>query len=267
MTNPNPVLPILPSTTTEQALQCKVCLITGASRTLGATIARAMAANGAHIAVNYHQAAAAADALCAELTATGVKAIAIQADVTDPVQVEQLIATTETHLGEIDILVNNVGPYVDTPFLDLPLADFDRILAGNVRATFLLTQAVGRLMKARGKGNIINIAATDIFHRSHSIYGLAKQGVVHLTEAMALELAPEVRLNALAPDLIADNEEMSAEFTARSIGGTPMGRLVTRAEVAQMVCLLCTPAFAMMTGQTLVLDGGRAIPRIAFGPA
>lgn len=267
MTNPNAPFPTLPSAATAEALRGKVCLITGASRTLGATIARALAANGAQVAVNYHQSAADADALCAELTTTGVKAIAIQADVTDPTQVERLITATETPLGAIDILVNNIGPYVDTPFLDLSLADFDRILAGNVRATFLLTQTVGRLMKGRGSGNIINIAATDIFHRSHSIYGLAKQGVVHLTEAMALELAPEVRLNALAPDLIADNEEMSAEFTARSIGGTPMQRLVTRAEVAQMVCLLCTPAFAMMTGQTLVLDGGRAIPRIAFGPA
>lgn len=267
MTNPNPTLPNLPSAATEGALRGKVCLITGASRTLGATIARAMATNGAQVAINYHHSAAAADALCSELTAMGVKSVAIGADVTEPAQVEQLIAATEQQLGAIDMLVNNVGPYVDTPFLDLPLVDFDRILAGNVRATFLLTQAVGRLMKAQGNGNIINIAATDVFHRSHSIYGLAKQGVVHLTEAMALELAPEVRLNAIAPDLIADNEEMPPDFTARSIGGTPMQRLVTRAEVAQLVCLLCTPAFAMMTGQTLVLDGGRAIPRIAFGPS
>ncbi|MFZ4659428.1 MAG: SDR family NAD(P)-dependent oxidoreductase [Caldilineaceae bacterium] len=266
MTNPNPTLPNFPSAATEHALRGKVCLITGASRTLGATIVRAMAVNGAHVAINYHQSATAADALCAELSAMGVKSVAIGADVTEPAQVEQLLTATEQQLGPIDMLVNNVGPYVDTPFLDLPLADFDRILAGNVRATFLLTQAVGRLMKGRGNGNIINIAATDVFHRSHSIYGLAKQGVVHLTEAMALELAPEVRLNAIAPDLIADNEEMTADFTARSIGGTPMQRLVTRAEVAQLVCLLCTPAFAMMTGQTLVLDGGRAIPRIAFGP-
>ena len=266
MTKTNLVLPNLPSAATEEALRGKVCLITGASRTLGATIARAMAANGAQVAINYHQSATAADALCAELSAMGVKSVAIGADVTDPAQVEQLLTATEQQLGPIDMLVNNVGPYVDTPFLDLPLADFDRILAGNVRATFLLTQAVGRLMKGRGNGNIINIAATDVFHRSHSIYGLAKQGVVHLTEAMALELAPEVRLNAIAPDLIADNEEMTADFTARSIGGTPMQRLVTRAEVAQLVCLLCTPAFAMMTGQTLVLDGGRVIPRIAFGP-
>ena len=174
----------------DQAIRGKVCLITGASRTLGATIARRMAHYGAQVAINYHQSQHAAETLCAELTELGAKAVAIGADVTDPDQVAQLIATTEADLGAIDLLVNNVGPYVDTPFLALSLTDFDRILAGNVRATFLLTQGVGRLMKARGKGQIINIAATDICHRSHSIYGLAKQAVVHLTEAMALELAP-----------------------------------------------------------------------------
>lgn len=247
------------------ALHGKVCLVTGASRTLGATIARTLAVCGAQVAINYYQSHAAAESLCAELTQLGSKVVAVQADVTDPDQVAALVAATEAHLGAIEILVNNVGPYVDTPFLELPLADFDRILAGNLRATFLLTQAVGRRMKERGNGQIINIAATDIFHRSHSIYGLAKQGVIHLTEAMALELAPQVRLNALAPDLIADNEEMTPEFVARSISATPLGRLVTRAEVAQMVCLLCTPAFALMTGQTLVLDGGRTIPRIVLG--
>lgn len=253
------------STSIQDALRGKVCLVTGASRTLGATIARTLATYGAQVVINYHQSQAAAEALCAELTELGGKAVAIGADVTEPAQVAALIRATEAQLGAIDILVNNVGPYVDTPFLELPLAAFDRILAGNLRATFLLTQAVGRLMKARGSGAIINIAATDVFHRSHSIYGLAKQGVVHLTEAMALELAPEVRLNALAPDLLADNEEMAPDFVVRAIAATPMRRLVTRAEVAQMVCLLCTPAFAMMTGQTLVLDGGRTIPRIALG--
>ncbi|MCB0052877.1 MAG: SDR family oxidoreductase, partial [Caldilinea sp.] len=79
---------------------------------------------------------------------------------------------------------------VDTPFLDLPLADFDEIMAGNVRATFLLSQAVGRAMRERGSGRIINIAATDYRHRSHAVYGLAKSGVIYLTEALALELAP-----------------------------------------------------------------------------
>jgi NAD(P)-dependent dehydrogenase (short-subunit alcohol dehydrogenase family) len=254
------------SSVIRDAVQGKVCLVTGGSRTLGAVIVRTLATYGAKVAVNYHQSQATAQSLCTDLRAQGAQAVAIGADVTDPAQVDALISATQAQLGAVDVLVNNVGPYVDTPFLELSLADFDRILAGNLRATFLLTQSIGRAMKERGSGIIINIAATDIFHRSHSIYGLAKEAVVHLTEAMALELAPQVRLNALAPDLIADNEEMSQDFAARAIAATPMQRLVTRAEVAHMVCLLCTPAFAMMTGQTLVLDGGRTIPRIAQGP-
>ena len=243
----------------------KVCLITGASRTLGAEIARCMATYGVQLAINYHRSRDAALTLCEELTTLGAKALPIQADVNQPENVERLVIETSEQLGPIDILVNNVGPYLDTPFLELALADFDHILAGTIRTTFLLSQAVGRRMKEQGHGHIINIAATDIFHRSHSIYGLAKSGVVYLTEAMALELAPEVHLNAVAPDLIADNEEMSPEFVQQSIAGTPLGRLVTRTEIAEMVCLLCTPAFASLTGQTIVMDGGRTIPRIAMG--
>lgn len=249
------------------AISGKICLITGGSRTLGAAIARHMASYGAHVAINYHQSHDAAQLLCAELRALGVQAHAFQADVSQPDQVARLVSQVWGHFGAIDILVNNVGPYVDTPFMELTLDDFDRILGGNLRSTFMMAQAAGRLMQARGSGQIINIAATDLFHRSHSVYGLAKSGVAYLTEALALELAPEVRINALAPDLIADNEEMAPTVAAQAIAGTPMRRLVTRDEVAEMACLLCTPAFAIMTGQTIVMDGGRSIPRIALGDA
>jgi NAD(P)-dependent dehydrogenase (short-subunit alcohol dehydrogenase family) len=145
------------------------------------------------------------------------------------------------------------------------LEDFDLVMDGNVRATFLLSQRVGRQMRARGAGRIVNIAATDYRHRSHGIYGLAKGGVIYLTEALALELAPNVSVFALAPDLIADNEDMTPDFVARAVTATPMRRLVTRTEVAAMVALLCTSAFDMMTGQTLVMDGGRSLPRMADG--
>jgi len=249
----------------QDALAGKVCLVTGASRALGAQIARTLARYGGRVAVNYLRSEAAARALCDEITAQGGAALPIQADVSDPAQAERLVAETWETLGPLDVLVNNAGPYVDTPLLDLPVADFDRILAANVRATFLMTQAAGRRMKARGSGHVVNIAATDLFHRSHSVYGLAKAGIAHLTEAFARELAPEVHVNAVAPDLIADNEGMEAELVRQVVEATPMRRLITRAEIAEMVCLLCTPAFEMVVGRTLVLDGGRTIPRIAMG--
>jgi NAD(P)-dependent dehydrogenase (short-subunit alcohol dehydrogenase family) len=206
-------------------------------------------------------------ALCAELAAQGAGVCAIQADLLDAASIQPLVDAVTTQLGAIDILVNNVGPYVDTPFLDLNVEEFDRVMHGNVRATYLLTQRVGRQMRARGTGRIINIAATDYRHRSHSVYGLAKAGVVHLTEAFALELAPVVPIFALAPDLIADNEEMDQAFAARAVAATPMGRLVTRAEVATLVAMLCSPACDMLTGQTLLVDGGRTLPRIRDGAA
>ena len=243
----------------------RVCLITGAARSLGREIAWTLGRNGSMIAVHYHRSKAAALELCEQLSRLGIEALAFQADVTRADEVEAMLVEIGERLEAVDILVNNVGPYVDTAFLELPLAEFDRVMAGNVRATFLLSQRLGRAMKERGEGHIINIAATDAFHRSHSVYGLAKAGVLHLTEAMALELAPEVRINAIAPDLIADNEDMTPEFARAAVAATPLGRLVRRAEVARMVHLLCTPAFHGMTGQTLVMDGGRSIPRMVGG--
>ncbi len=249
-----------------ETLGGKVCLITGAARGLGAEIARTYARYGSRVAINYRRSAQAAQALCEELQALGRVAMPFQADVAEPDAVTQLVSAVWERLGPIEVLVNNAGPYVDTPFLQMSAADFDQIMAANVRATFLVSRAVGQRMKSRGQGHIINIAATDILHRSHSVYGLAKMGVVYLTEALARELAPQVRVNAIAPDLIAENEGMEETMVQQAIAATPLGRLVRRAEIAEMVCLLCTPLYDIVTGQTLVMDGGRSIPRIALGP-
>lgn len=250
----------------DQELKDKTALVTGASRKLGLSICRTLAARGVNIVVNYNRSEKDAKKLAEELNEQNVKVLAIKADVTNPDEVRGLSDQAWNNLGPVDILINNVGTYDDHPFLTMSSETFDDILAANVRSTFLMTRAVGQRMKKRGSGCVVNIAAADAFHRSHSIYGLAKQAVIYLTEALALELAPEVRINALAPDLMADNEDLDPEskFARGSISATPMGRLVFREEVAQMICLLCSSAFSFVTGQTVGLDGGRSIHRITL---
>ena len=163
-------------------LEGRTCLITGGSRKLGASIALRMAHYGAHAIINYYQSEQAAQELCEQIRQRGGKATALHADISGPQQALALLDAAE-QLGKVDILVNNVGHYVDTPFLDLSLSDFDSIMNGNIRSSFVLAQQQGRRMKERGYGQIINITATDAFHRSHSVYGMAKQAVIHLTEA------------------------------------------------------------------------------------
>jgi NAD(P)-dependent dehydrogenase (short-subunit alcohol dehydrogenase family) len=233
--------------------------VTAASRKLGAEIARQLANHGVNVAVNYLASEAAARGLCAEVSALGVRAVPIQADVSQPDQVSRLVEETTAALGPIDILVNNAGNFVETPFLQLPFVDFDRVMAGNIRATYLLSQMVGGQMKRRGRGHIVNIAATSAYDCSNSVYSLAKAAVVHFTQAMAVELAPEVRINAIAPDLILENEDNPQDLVESTVATTPLQRLVGRKEIADMVCLLCSSPFDFVTGQTLVMDGGRGI--------
>ena len=250
-------------------LRGKVCLVTGAARKLGAAICRTMAQNGVHLTVNYTRSRSEAETLCSELAASGVRALAIQADVTDPEQVDRLVNQAWEALGPIDILVNNVGTYADTPFLDLEPSTFAKVMDSNVGSTYLVSRAAGRRMKQRGKGVVINIGAADAMHHSHSVYGLAKLGVSYLTRALALELAPQVRVNAVAPDLMSDNEDLdpASDFSRASVAATPMTRLASRIEIAQLIALLCTESFDFVTGQVLGIDGGRSISRIAFSPS
>ena len=250
-------------------LKGKVCLVTGAARKLGAAICRVMAQSGVHLAVNYAHSRREAETLCCELASAGAAALALQADVTDPAQVDRLVSQVWEAMGPIDILVNNVGTYADKPFLDLEPSTFAKVMDSNVGSTYLVTRAAGRRMKQRGSGVVINVGAADAMHHSHSVYGLAKLGVSYLTRALALELAPQVRVNAVAPDLMSDNEDLdpASDFARSSVAATPMKRLVARAEIAEIVALLCTESFGFVTGQVLGIDGGRSISRIAFGPS
>jgi NAD(P)-dependent dehydrogenase (short-subunit alcohol dehydrogenase family) len=160
------------------------------------------------------------------------------------------------------VAVNNAGPFNDTPFCELPEADWDYVMSANLKAVYLVAQLVAAPMRRAGWGRIVNIGATSGLVRSHGVYSLAKAALLPLTQALALELAPAVTVNALVPSQIASarTDGMPAYKTA-AIEGTPLGRLVTQEEIARMVVRLCSPEFDFVTGQAIVMDGGRAIPR------
>jgi NAD(P)-dependent dehydrogenase (short-subunit alcohol dehydrogenase family) len=248
-------------------LENRRALVTGASRNLGSAIADRLARAGMSIAVNYHTSRSAAEELVARLCAdTGGSHVAVPGDMTNADHVDSAVSQAMTVLGgPIDVLVNNTGPYGMTPFAEMGEDEWDRVWDGNAKATYLVTRSVVAGMRASGWGRIVNISAVSAFVRNRSIYGLAKAAVGVLTEELALELAPEITVNAVAPGQILESLDDLGEFAAgwaeEVTARTPAGRLATRAEVAEVVYLLCTPAFDLVTGSVIPVDGGLRLPR------
>lgn len=246
----------------EQFLEGRRALVTASSRNLGAAIARELAMRGASVCVQYHASEDAANRLVEELrAATGRVHAAVAGDMSLPTSVRAVTAATESLLGGgIDILINNAGPFSMKAYATLPESEWDAIWNTNVKACFLASQSVAEGMRQRGWGRIVNISAGSAYLRNHSIYGLAKNAIIFLTEELALELGPFITVNAVAPGQIeesaADIAEFDSTFVERAIQHTPAGRLVTRKEVAAIVATLCSPGFAMVTGATLPVDGG-----------
>jgi NAD(P)-dependent dehydrogenase (short-subunit alcohol dehydrogenase family) len=240
----------------------RVALVTGASHGTGVDIARALAAEGAWVAVHYRSDRTAAETLAAAIRAGGGVAEPFAADVARAEEVRRLMAEVELRLGALGIVVNNAGPFNDTAFSELAEADWDYMMNANLKAVYLTSQLAAPGMRRAGWGRIVNIGATSGLVRSHGVYGLAKAALLPLTQALALELAPVVTVNAVVPSQIASaRTDRMAAYKAAAIAGTPLGRLVTQAEIAQMVVRLCSPEFDFVTGQAVVMDGGRVIPR------
>lgn len=247
----------------ENLLAGKTALVTGSSRNLGAAIARALAGRGARVAVHYHSSRAAAEELAASL---GPGTVVVGGDATDGGAVRTFVREAAAGLGgRIDVLVNNTGPFAIAPFAALPEADWDLVMNANVKAAYVASREVARDMRAAGWGRIVNVGAGSAYLRNHSVYGLAKQAIEMLTEGLALELGPEITVNAVAPGQILESADDVAQhdptFVDRAIERTPLGRLVTRAEVAELVAAMCAPLFDMVTGATIPIDGGWRLPR------
>ena len=244
------------------SLAGRVALVTGASRGTGVDIARALASAGARIAVHYRTDRAAAAALAASLQDRGAGAEIFGADVARSDEVRGLVAEVQARLGPPAVVVNNAGPFNDTRFGELAEADWDYVMSANLKAVYLTSQLVAPAMRRAGWGRIVNIGATSGLVRSHGVYGLAKAALLPLTQALALELAPEITVNAVVPSQIASpRTDDMPDYKAAAIAATPLGRLVTQPEIGQMVVRLCSPEFDFVTGQAIVVDGGRTIPR------
>ena len=240
-------------------LSGRTALVTGSSRNLGAVIAEHLAARGARVAVTYRRSEEEARALVARL---GDGHVAVGGDLEDPMP---LVAAAQEALGRIDIFVHNAGPFAMTPFAEMNECEWDTIWDVNVKAAHLATRMLVPGMRAAGWGRIVLVSAGSAYLRNHSIYGLAKQALSFLAEELALELGPEITVNAVAPGQIAESADDIAEFdptfVERAIAHTPAGRLATRAEVAELVTALCGPSFDMVTGATLPVDGGWRLQR------
>lgn len=240
----------------------KVALVTGSSSGAGVAIALELARHGAKIAVHCRATVGEAATVVGRIAESGGTALAFKADLAHAEACTALVDAVERSFGPVSVLVNNAGPFVDEPFRTLQASRWDQVVAVNLRAPYLLAQRVAPAMESQGWGRIVNLGATSGFVRTHSVYGLAKAALLHLTESLALELAPAITVNAVVPSQIASpRTDTMRAYKAAATEGTPLGRLVTEEEIAGMVALLCSPAFDFVTGRSIVMDGGRTLPR------
>ena len=239
----------------------RVVLITGAARRIGAAIARALHAAGYDVSLHYRHSAAEMDALVAELNAARPdSAVAWAADLAEYDRLPELVAKTVGRFGRLDALVNNASAFSPTPLGAITPADWDAQFLINARAPLILAQAAAPHLKL-SRGAIVNL--TDIYAerplRDHVVYCMSKAALVAGTRALALELAPEVRVNAIAPGAILWPEQGKSEAAKHKLmERTPLARTGTPHEIAAAVRWLLDDA-GYITGQTLLLDGGRTL--------
>lgn len=239
-------------------LRDRVALVTGAGRRVGRAIALGLAQAGARVAMHYHSSADGAETLVTEIRAAGGDVVALSADLADATAPSRLIESVVAHWGALDVLVNSAGIMVRTPMGTVTPSDWDRIFAINIRAPFFAAQAAAVQMAERG-GVIINIADLAAMETwpDYVPHGISKAGVVQMTRALAHALAPQVRVNAVAPGAVLLPASWDAAAAAHLAKTTPLGRLGTPADVVDAVLYLIRADY--VTGETLVVDGGRHV--------
>ena len=247
----------------EKNLQGKVALVTGASKGIGAAIARELAARGAAVAVNYSGSKAAADKLVAEINGKGGKAIAVQANVSEPASIQPLIDTVATQLGPIDVLVNNAGIYEFGPLEAITPEHFHKQFNTNVLGLLLVTQAAVPHFNSAG-GSIINIGSVvgRMAFPNAAVYSATKGAVDSITVSLSKELgAKKIRVNALNPGLVETEGTQGAgmigsDFDKAAAAETPLGRIGQPQDIATAAAFLASTDSGWLSGQTIYASGG-----------
>ena len=249
---------------TEQEFSGKTALVTGGSRGIGRACAEMLARHGARVAVNYRSNANAANDVVRTLQTGGHTAIAVRADVSDETQVQTMVETVEKQLGPVDLLINNAGVFYYATHEETDLELWNRTLACNLTGGFLVTWAVKQQMSERQFGRIVNMSSISALRpRPNSIaYAASKAGVTGFTKSTAEAFAEHnIRVNAIAPGLIETEilDGVDQSVLDRIVESTPLGRIGTPDDVAELARFLLSDESRFMTGQTIVVSGGRVM--------
>jgi 3-oxoacyl-[acyl-carrier protein] reductase len=251
------------STNNTNKLAGKVAVVTGASKGIGAAIAKQLAANGAAVVVNYATSKSGADKVVAEITGAGGKAVAVQADLAKQTDIERLFAETKRAFGRLDILVNNAGIYGFSPLENVTEEYFHKQFNLNVLGLILASQAAVKLMDSVG-GSIVNISSvvSTLGFPNASVYSGTKGAVDSITRALAKELGPRgIRVNAINPGMVETEGTQSAGIAASEMrkqveAMTPLGRIGKPEDIAGAAVFLASSDSSWITGETFVISGG-----------
>jgi 3-oxoacyl-[acyl-carrier protein] reductase len=239
----------------------KVVLITGSSRGIGKATALLFAREGAKVIINYHNAEKEANEVVKEISRIGSEAIAIKCDVSKEEEVKKMVLEGVKKFGKIDILVNNAGIVFDVPLFEKTIEQWNRTLGVDLIGVFLCSKYVAPYLKKQKSGAIINISSTngiDTLSTESADYDASKAGVISLTKNLASELAPNIRVNCIAPGWINTdiNKGLPKDYVAEEIKHILMKRFGKPEEIAKSVLFLASDDASFITGTTLVVDGG-----------
>jgi NAD(P)-dependent dehydrogenase (short-subunit alcohol dehydrogenase family) len=235
----------------------KVALITGGAR-IGQAVAQALAARGCALALTYRGSREAAEAAAKSASEAGVRALIIRADATDEAQIQVAVNEAASKLGRLDILINMASTYVRTPHPSA--ADWNAALDTNARSAFLFSIHAAPIMKSGGGGRIVNVSdwlaiSGRPHYKGYTPYYASKAAVAALTESMALDLAPEILVNAIAPGPILAPPDLTPDEQGEVLAATPLARWGGAEEIAKAALFFIETDF--VTGESILVDGGR----------